>query len=336
MKVWYKWLSVLFGLCCLVLLSGCAGAAVSTQPTKTLRIGILRVPNDVAAARQMGTLKQTAAKYGYKIQYITFDSGVDANKALLSGGVDMATMGHTNAVVAMSAKIPAKLVWINDVIGSNERLVVKNSAGIHSWNDLKGKRIATPFASTSHYSLMMSLKAHHLLGKVQLLDMQTTEIVAAWRRGDIDGTYTWEPSLSNLTNSHTLIDSTTLADEGHLTANVTLASNAFIQQHPKVLRAVLHTLGQAHDLYHSEPQKIYQSTAGNIGLSTAEAKTQIGTSKWIPAQQMGTFTHHVFQQQFYNTCAFMWHQQTLSNAPSMAECRKFCDWRLMDQAEEVS
>lgn len=171
-----KRLALLGLLVLLVCVSGFSMAtgkhAKSGQPPKqVIRIGILRVPNDVTTARQTGMLKQTFQKQGVSARFVTFDSGVDANKALMSNSIDVATMGDTNAVVAMAAHLPAKLVWVNDVIGSNEQLVVKGSSKISHWQDLKGKKIATPFASTAHYSLMMLLKRHHLLGKVDLVDM---------------------------------------------------------------------------------------------------------------------------------------------------------------------
>jgi len=37
-------------------------------------------------------------------------------------------------------------------------LIVRNGSGIDSMKDLKGKRVATPFVSTSLYQLMVGLK----------------------------------------------------------------------------------------------------------------------------------------------------------------------------------
>lgn len=315
---------VVLGLIGLLVMTG---ASQPTQSTTTIRIGILRVPNDVTAARQRGDLQRVAWQRGYRIKYYTFDSGVDANKALLANSVDLATMGDTNAVVAMAAKIPVNLVWVNDVVGSNEQLVVRRQLGIQRPQDLVGKTIATPFASTSHYSLMMYLKAHHLLGKVHLMDMQTTEIVAAWRRGDIDGAYTWEPSLSNLTHAQTLTDSQALANAGYLTANVTLATTQFQRQHPQALRMVLDVLGQMHDLKQTHPGEINRTTGQFLDLTAQQAQTQIGTSRWVRADEMPRFMTHQFTRQFNTACQFMGQQQTLNSRPSYRDCQRFIDAR---------
>lgn len=298
---------------------------VKSQEEKVIRIGILRVPNDVAAARERNKLAAIEKDTGYKIKYYTFDSGVDANKALMSNSIDMATMGHTNAVVAMSANLPVKLVWVNDVIGNNEQLVVKKSAKVNSINDLKGKTIATPFASTSHYSLMMFLQAHKLLNQVKLVDMQTTEIVAAWRRGDIDAAYTWEPSLSNLNDAKTITSSKKMAASNYLTANVMLATNQFRNKHPELLTKCLTILGKEHRYYNQNPEQTYQLTGRYLDISSTEAKKQVGESQWLDPVELKQFMNNQFTDQFYQTCLFMGKQQTLNSKPTLNECCKFID-----------
>jgi beta-alanine--pyruvate transaminase len=51
-----------------------------------------------------------------------------------------------------------ELFWILDDIGSAEALVAKNGSGINSIADLKGKKIAMPFNSTTHFHTMVALE----------------------------------------------------------------------------------------------------------------------------------------------------------------------------------
>lgn len=318
-------------ICGLLSLTACQKS--SQASTQTVKIGILRVPNDVTVARQRQTLQHRCAKQGIKLEFIPFDSGVDANKALLSNSIQMATMGHTNGVVAMAAKIPVKLVWVNDILGSNEALVMRQSTPIRHWSDLRGKKIATPFASTSHYSLMMALKQHHLLGQVELMDMQTTEIVAAWKRGDIDGAYTWEPSLSELDHARRLTDSAQLAQEQHLTANITLATTTFMKQQPEILKIILHCLNDVHIESQHQRQQIYRDAATNLQLTPAAVKKQIGTSRWLAGQEQCQFMQRTFTKQFYQTSRFMWQQQTLSQLVSLKTCQNFIDTQFVPKEQ---
>lgn len=324
---YFKPLQALLFLCCCLVLTGCSSS--NTKPT-TIKIGVLRVPNDVAVTQERKMLQAKCRQYGMKVQFITFDSGVDANKALLSNSVQLATMGHTNAVVAMAARIPVKLVWINDIIGSNEALTVRRKAHITNWDSFKGKSIATPFASTSHYSLMMLLKHHHLTGKVRVLDMQTPEIVAAWQRGDIDGAYTWKPSLSALTDGKVMINSRSMAQRGYLTANVTLATNSFINAHPNILRTILSCLNKVHLQFENDPQELYLDAAKSLSMPTSVIKKQIGTSQWLNTHQQEAFISHTFRTQFFNTAQFMWQQQTLSRPISRKDCAQFVTVRFLN------
>ena len=89
----------------------------------------------------------------------------------------------------LSTGIDYEVPWIFDVIGTAEALVVKKSIG--SIADLKGKTVATPLASTSHYSLLAALKDAGLKtgtkpGEVNVIDAEPDAIVAAWKAGKID------------------------------------------------------------------------------------------------------------------------------------------------------
>lgn len=321
-------------LCTVLMLSGCAQHKDDPKKVSEVRIGILQVPNDVAAARQLNYLSDYFDNKNIKTKYIIFDSGVDANKALISGDIDFATMGDTNGVVAMSSKIDAKLIWVNDVLGNNEGLVVRNGSGIRSFKDLSGQKIATPFASTSHYSLMMTLKKYNLLDKVSLLDMDTQDIVAAWNRGDISAAYTWQPTLTPmLKNGHFLITSEDLRKQNRITANITLVRGGFDRSHPKLVKGLLKQLNRTHQEMQSSPATIISAASKQNDLKYQEAKSQIGTSEWLTARQMvnSKFLSRTFQEQLYITGKFMAQQQTIDHAPTKSEIKKFVSTRYVEE-----
>lgn len=310
------------------LTAGCSRQ--SDNKLKIVKIGVLQVPDDVAIAREKGYLSHYFNNEHLKVKYIIFDSGVDANKALMSGDVDFATMGDTNALVALNAGIRAKLVWINSMIGSNEALVVRNGSHIHKLSDLRGKNIATPFASTSHYSLMMTLKREDILKKVNLYDMDTQDIVAAWDRGDIDAAYTWQPTLSQLLKSgHILVDSKQLKNQGYPTANVMLVRSSFAVQHPHIVAGFLRQLNKAHILFNKHRETAIFAAAKQTGISKKEAKLQIGDSQWptyaqmFSGQYLGKDVNSGFIKALYSTENFMYRQQTIDHAAKYGSIKHF-------------
>src|SRR5699024_469643 len=134
----------------------------TSQAEQVVKIGIIRVPNDKQVAISTGIMEEKFAKHQLKPEFIFFDSGVSANKALVSGSIDLAEMGYTNSVIALSQNVPAEMIWLHDVIGDNDALVAQKDSTIEEIEDLRGKKVATPFGSTSHYSLLNEIGRAHV------------------------------------------------------------------------------------------------------------------------------------------------------------------------------
>ena len=118
---------------------------------------------------------------------------------MASGAVEIGEVGSAGIAAAVSRGEPMELFWILDDIGAAETLVARNGSGINSVKDLKGKKIAVPFNSTTHFHLMVALDQAGINPKdVQILNMRPPEVAAAWARGDIDATWIWNPVLAQV------------------------------------------------------------------------------------------------------------------------------------------
>jgi taurine transport system substrate-binding protein len=114
-----------------------------------------------------------------------------------------------------------QVIWILDDIGNAEQLIVRDGSGINSLADLKGKKVATPFVSTSHSQLVAALQTANVNPKeVQILNMRPPEAAAAWERGDIDATFIWDPVLSKVKDggvTKAMTDTASfLKEQGHI------------------------------------------------------------------------------------------------------------------------
>ena len=105
--------------------------------------------------------------------------------------------------------------------------------------DLVGKKVATPFVSTSHYSLLFVLNNAKVdPTKVNILNLQPPEIAAAFARGDIDGAYVWDPVLTKAKeNGKVLIDSAEVAKLGGPTFVAWITRKDYAAAHAKELTA---------------------------------------------------------------------------------------------------
>ncbi|MDY6895948.1 MAG: ABC transporter substrate-binding protein, partial [Thermotogota bacterium] len=194
------------------------------------------------------------------------------------------------------------------------------------------KKIATPFASTSHYILLNILKETGIEDKVQLLDMKTTEIVAAWSRGDIDAAYTWQPSLGELiTNGgRVLISSADMLEQGYITANVALVSKKFSQKYPDLVVSFIDCLAEANDIYLNEPERAAEIVSRNLGISPETALIQMQGSIWLTREEMissmymGTSENPGnFVKVMKDTSDFLYSQDFIENSPSLEDFSEF-------------
>src|SRR6267378_1838900 len=171
-------------------------AAPAAAQTKELTIGYQDM---VVPYRSAQETKEIEKATGYKINWKQFGGGGEVIKAMASGAVQIGEVGSAGISAAVSRGEPYELFWILDDIGDAEALVAKNGSGINSVADLKGKKIAMPFNSTTHFHTMVALdQAKINPADVQILNMRPPEIRAAWQRGDIQATFIWDPVLAEV------------------------------------------------------------------------------------------------------------------------------------------
>ena len=174
---------------------------------------------------------------GEKIDWRRFNSGPEVITAIASGDVQIGNLGSSPLAAAASRNLPIVAFIVSAQINSSEALVVRNGSQIDAPKDLIGKTIATPFVSTSHYSLLGALKHWGLdTRQVKVVNLQPAQIAAAWKRGDIDGAFVWSPALGEIRKTgKTLTDATEVGQWGAPTFEVWVVRKDFAEKHPEVV-----------------------------------------------------------------------------------------------------
>lgn len=272
-------------------LAGCAvdnsgsGGEVGDKPT--LRIGYQTFPSGDLIVKNNRWLEE--ALPDFNIKWIKFDSGADVNTAFIAKELDFGALGSSPVARGLSEplNIPYKVAFVLDVAGDNEALIVRNEAGVNTIPELRGKRIATPFASTAHYSLLAALSQNGLSpSDVQLIDLQPQAILAAWDRGDIDAAYTWLPTLDQLRKTgKDLITSRQLAADGKPTLDLGVVADEFAQAHPEVVDTWREQEARALDTIKDDPAAAAKAIAAEIGLPEADVVGQLKQGVYLtPAE----------------------------------------------------
>ncbi|MNQ50543.1 Taurine-binding periplasmic protein precursor [compost metagenome] len=167
-------------------------------------------------------------------------------------------LGSTGITSGATRGVDMQLFWILDNIGKSEALVARNGSGINSTADLKGKRVATPFVSTSHFHLLVGLEQVWKVPArdVRILNMQPPQIVAAWTRGDIDAAYVWPPALTEIAKTGKIIaDSEQIGAASVPTFDGIVVDKAWAQKNPKFMAAFTGVLAKSYADYRANGAK---------------------------------------------------------------------------------
>jgi taurine transport system substrate-binding protein len=202
--------------------------------------------------------KELEKATGYKINWKQFGGGGEVIKAMASGGVQLGEVGSAGIAAAVSRGEPYELFWILDDIGDAEALVAKNGSGINSVADLKGKKIAMPFNSTTHFHTMVALEQAKVDPKdVQILNMRPPEVRAAWQRGDIQATYIWDPVLSEVKKDGKVIltSGKLSADTGKATFDGYIVNKDWAKQNQDFMVKFVKVLAAADESYRANKAK---------------------------------------------------------------------------------
>ncbi|PKP67465.1 MAG: taurine ABC transporter substrate-binding protein [Alphaproteobacteria bacterium HGW-Alphaproteobacteria-8] len=229
-----------------------AATAVASGPAMadTLRIGWQQIVEPSRVAQASGAYE---AATGADITWSLFGGGADVIAAVAAGAIDIGYVGSSPLTAAASQGLPIETIYVVGNIAEAEALAVK---GISSPEDLRGKKIATPFVSTAHYSLLTALGHWGIpANEVNLLNLRPQDIAAAWERGDIDGAYIWDPVLNQIkaTGGTVLADSADVATWGGPTFDAWIVSKEYAAKHPEIVTAFVKVTGEVTDAYLANP-----------------------------------------------------------------------------------
>ncbi|WP_349434768.1 taurine ABC transporter substrate-binding protein [Pararhizobium sp. A13] len=215
----------------------------------TVNIGYQPIVEPSRVPQADGTYEKVT---GAKINWQKFDGGADVIAAIASGSLDIGYVGSSPLAAAASRGLGIETIFVVGLISEAEALAVK---GVTKPEELAGKKIATPFVSTAHYSLLTALKHWNVDPKsLEILNLRPPEIAAAWARGDIDGAYVWDPVLTELKKSATVLaTSADVADWGGPTFDAWIVSKDFAEAHPEIVTAFVKVTGDAYASYRANP-----------------------------------------------------------------------------------
>ena len=267
---------------------GCP-VAVDASVTGPVKIGYQKIPNGDLVVKDQRMLETCLPKA--QIQWTEFASGAAALQAFGSGSADLSLIGSSPATKGLSEplnqQIDIKVVWIQDVIGAAETLVAKDPA-ITTITALKGQKIAVPFGSTSHYSLLQALADSGMdaTTDVTLVNLDPDKMPAAWSGDQIAAAWVWDPTLSELLkDGHAVLSSADTAKAGKPTYDLEAATTDFLTQNAKFMQVWAACQDAAVSQIKSDPARAAESIAAQLGIAPAAVSEQLGGYTYLAASE---------------------------------------------------
>lgn len=295
-----------------------------------VNVGFFLETKPTMIAKGLGWFDEMA---GSRMNWTEFGSGAEINTAMVAGSCDIGmAIGSVAVSAGIAQGLPFQLVGMVDNIGPAEDLVVRASARLRAPADFRGKTLATPFGSTSHFRMLGFLKTNGLTQRdVILLDMRPAAIQAAWAKGEIDGAYLWSPAKSKLVEAGGILYRTSeaLDKAGYVVADLIVARTAFAQTNPEVVSGFLKAYGRALDMWRRSPDEAAEIVGKQAGVSAAVAKADMAEYDFVPlADQLserwlGTPGQPGrFAETMLSTAEFLVEQRSIRSAPGLDVFRK--------------
>jgi taurine transport system substrate-binding protein len=280
---------------------------------------------------------------GAKINWSEVGSGAEINTAMMASSVDIGIgIGSSPTAAGISQGIPYQVIAMSDNIGPAEDLVVRTAAGIKTPADLKGKRVAVPFGSTSHFRLLGLLKETGLSERdVEVLDLKPDAEVAAWIRGDIDAAYVWNPARSKMREAggEALPTWQALDEKGYVIADLIVVRTAFGEEYPDVVTGFLKAHGQSLEEWRTKPDESAAIVAREVGITPEIAKRDLADYDYISLQdQLGPDwlgdgqTPGRLADILHRTAGFLVEQKSIRSAPDLATFQAALNTTFLQQA----
>ncbi len=248
---------------------GSASTAFAADPD-VVRFGWFGGPRPWVIGKANGMFDKAL---GTKVEWVQFPSGAAALTSLAAKQVDISRLGSTPTVAAISRKVPIEFIAISGIIVTSERLIAKS--GINNVAELKGKRVAFPPGSTAHYALMAALKVNNIpANQLTLVSLTPADMVAAWKRGDIDAAYVWGPFSQTMEGDggKEILATEQLQKNGYYVWNDYVVRKEFADKYPEIVVKFLQAFQQTVDMYNQDKEGMVKLIAQHLNQNEAAVR----------------------------------------------------------------
>ena len=237
----------------------------------------------------VGIEKGTFKKHGLGVLFQNFYASSGRMGSLVAGDLDVASTGCISAIALMAVGSKGfKAFGTQDSYATVEGVIARE--GINRISDLKGKKIAAPFASSAHVLVLDLLKQNGLDPDkdLTLVNLKVNEMPAAMGSGEIDACAAWTPHFNKLLampGNHVLADDTAFSlykkYELGPGPDLLVIRTEFAEKYPNTAKAFVRGYFEAVDLLINEPEECAKSLVKLTNLSIEDQVKVLKDVTWL-------------------------------------------------------
>lgn len=129
-----------------------------------------------------------------EIELKLFSSGSAMVEALAAGSLQVGCSGAPPVIIMRGQGLPVVILMPLGELGSYEFLFVAKDKNVQSPKDLEGLTLAFPKGSGATSAMLQFIGLYGLdATKIKIIDMTPADVVTAYKSGQVDGSFLWEP-----------------------------------------------------------------------------------------------------------------------------------------------
>jgi NitT/TauT family transport system substrate-binding protein len=255
-------------------------ASIRSGAPAPIRVGVSDWTGWVAwyVARDQGYFR----KYGANVELVWFANYTDSIAALSTGQLDANSQTWSDTLGPIAKGVPLKAVLVNDNSAGNDALMV--APRIHSFTELRGRKIALEQYSISHFVLYTALERNGLTPRdVDIVNLPAGDAAAAFMSGRVDAAVVWNPWISQIQKSGTGRPLFTSTQMPGLIPDLLVANTQAIQGKRKDLIAMIRAWFDTEAFIRSDPDRAVAIMAKVVGMDPVQYRVFLPGTRFFDA-----------------------------------------------------
>ena len=240
-------------------------ALAQPQPIP-IRIGWQPDANGVFFVAQKHKLFE---KVGLQPTYFKFLSGPAMFSAMQSKSIDVSEFAVSPFVAGVANGVPMVAISVAFNEGKVNALVARPGTNIKGIADLRGKKVAATKGSLSYLGLARALYRNKMsFDDIEYLNMPVPQIIPAFRHGDIDAAWAWEPWAQRMAADGGQI----IATLGDIVGDLWAAHKDWLKEQPEAAVRFIDAMDLAAQMIRKDPELTTADIAEALAIPLTMAR----------------------------------------------------------------